>query len=678
MYQETFSNEYMSTGQNIKSFLGYSDDYPIELIINDLLFYLRKSRKDSELYGKEAIEETLARHEKTLQDWALNMFNTPIPETNIFKEVVSGESIEDRPVFQQILKLSENPKIRGIVAVDVQRLGRGDLEDQGKMIKIFKFSNTKILTPNRWYNLSNKFDYESFKSKMRESEEYLSYIKEIMGNGRKASVLAGTWPHSSAPYGFIRKKIDGKKGYTLEHLDEEKKVSKLMAGLLENGLNIDYTIKENDTLESVAKKFGVLKKIIEEDNKNIEFKTNNTIKIKSSAGTSVISNYLNYLNIKPRKSDKWTPNMVRNILKSPAAHGYVSWNNRKTVKKIKDGQIIKSRPRNNDDLIIVKGSWPPIFNEHEQNIINNYFKKHKSTVKHSCELKNPLAGLVVCGVCGSIMQRRPYYQKNKRKKRIYDVNKQQLNKFLRNIKGINSLNEIARGTNISKNIIDHYFAKDLNKFTIPTPENWNKLKIFFKIGNTQFDTQIDSLQTIETIHTDTLLCKNKCGNVASDLILIESKLIKALNVLLENYKNYIDNYKVNFQKEKETYELSLAIIDNKVAETHKKLNKICDFLEQGIYSIELFNERQTNLNKELLILKKKQQELKLQQKQNKFNDIKNIIPEITRVLEEYNKYLSPKEKNKLLSSVIEKVIYTKEKGGKNYKDKFNLKIFPKI
>lgn len=678
MYQETFSNEYLSPGQDIKGFLGFSDDYPIELIINDLIFYLRKSRKDSELYGKEAIEETLARHEQTLQEWALEIFKVSIPENNIFKEVVSGESIEDRPVFQQILRLSESPNIKGIVAVDVQRLGRGDLEDQGKMMKIFKFSNTKILTPSRWYDLNKKFDYESFKSKMRESEEYLSYIKEIMGNGRKTSVLNGTWPHSTAPYGFIRKKLEGKKGFTLDHLDAEKEVSKLIVSILEHGLNIDYTIKENDTLGSIAKQFGILKKVIEENNSNIEFKINNTIKIKSPAGTSIISNYLNFLNIKPRKSNKWTPNMVINILKSPAAHGYVSWNNRKTVKKIKDGQIIKTRPRNNDDLIIVKGIWEPIFNEHEQEVIANYFKTHKSKVKHSCELKNPLVGLIVCGKCGAFMQRRPYHQKNKRKKRIYEIDKRQLNEFLRKNKGSNSLNEIARGTNISKNIIDHYFAKDLNKFTIPSPENWNTLKKFLNINNTQLDKQINSLQTIEFTHTDMLLCKHKCGNVASDLVLIENKLIESLKIILADYENYIDNYKESKKKEEETYTLSLKIIEDKIAETYKKINKICDFLENGTYTIELFNERQNFLNKELLALKEKKQELQLQKKQDNFDKIKNIIPEITRVLEQYNNDLSPEVKNELLSSVIEKVIYSKDKGGKNYTDKFTLKIFPKI
>ena len=40
--------------------------------INNIIIYLRKSRKDLEYGNNESIEKTLQRHEEILQKWAIN------------------------------------------------------------------------------------------------------------------------------------------------------------------------------------------------------------------------------------------------------------------------------------------------------------------------------------------------------------------------------------------------------------------------------------------------------------------------------------------------------------------------------------------------------------------------------------------------------------------------------
>ena len=57
------------------------------------LIYLRKSRQDD---PNETVEEVLEKHETMLQEFALKEFGGRIPEENIYREVVSGESIDDR------------------------------------------------------------------------------------------------------------------------------------------------------------------------------------------------------------------------------------------------------------------------------------------------------------------------------------------------------------------------------------------------------------------------------------------------------------------------------------------------------------------------------------------------------------------------------------------------------
>jgi hypothetical protein len=63
--------------------------------------YLRKSRGD----GEETVADVLARHERILQEYAVRHTGSMIPEEHIFREVVSGETIRDRPMMLKLLSL---------------------------------------------------------------------------------------------------------------------------------------------------------------------------------------------------------------------------------------------------------------------------------------------------------------------------------------------------------------------------------------------------------------------------------------------------------------------------------------------------------------------------------------------------------------------------------------------
>lgn len=102
-----------------------------------ILMYLRKSRSDD---MNESVEDTLARHEQILQDYAAKTFGQRIPDKFIFREVVSGETIEARPMIKQILHLMENSNVEGVLVVDPQRLSRGDLIDCGTISNTFRLS----------------------------------------------------------------------------------------------------------------------------------------------------------------------------------------------------------------------------------------------------------------------------------------------------------------------------------------------------------------------------------------------------------------------------------------------------------------------------------------------------------------------------------------------------------
>ena len=108
------------------------------------IIYLRKSRQDD---PRETVEEVLAKHETMLQEYAVREFGHKIPEANIYREVVSGESISEREEIKEVLSRITDPNIKGVLVVEPSRLSRGDLRDCGRLIDEFRDSKTLVVTP---------------------------------------------------------------------------------------------------------------------------------------------------------------------------------------------------------------------------------------------------------------------------------------------------------------------------------------------------------------------------------------------------------------------------------------------------------------------------------------------------------------------------------------------------
>ena len=242
-----------------------------------LIIYLRKSRKDMDYYKDEPIEKTLQRHEKELQEFIISILGKPIPEHNIFREVVSGDTIEDRPVMQEVLSLIEDDNKKGVVCIEIERLARGNTIDQGIIAQTFQYTETKIVTPMKIYNLDNEDDLSYFEDGLYQSRKYLKYTKRILARGRVRSVKDGNYVGSVLPYGSNKIKIPNEKGFMLIENDTESKVIRLMADLFLNGLNTTYIVKDNDTVSTIAKTFGTYKKVI--TTCNLDLKINTILKL---------------------------------------------------------------------------------------------------------------------------------------------------------------------------------------------------------------------------------------------------------------------------------------------------------------------------------------------------------------------------------------------------------------
>ena len=170
------------------------------------IIYLRKSRLDS----GAAVSEVLERHERILQNYAKSNFGCEIQENCIYREIVSGETIKDRPVIQAVLNRIQAEDVEGVLVVDPQRLSRGDLSDCGTIIRAFRYTNTLIITPTKTYDLSEKFDRKFFESELMRGNDYLEYVKEVLLRGRLASVSEGNFIGPVPPYGYDKVMVDKK------------------------------------------------------------------------------------------------------------------------------------------------------------------------------------------------------------------------------------------------------------------------------------------------------------------------------------------------------------------------------------------------------------------------------------------------------------------------------------
>lgn len=717
---------------NLKRFLEIMNlplNLTVDEILESLIIYLRKSRKDMDYFKDEPIEKTLQRHEKELQDFIINIFGKPIPEHNIYREVASGDTIDDRPVMQEVLSIIEEDNIKGVVCIEIERLARGNTVDQGVIAQTFQYTDTKIITPIKIYNLDNEDDLSYFEDGLYQARKYLKYTKRILARGRLRSVKDGKYVGSILPYGFNKVKLENEKGYVLVENKAESKVVRLIADLFLNGLNTTYTVKDNDTVSTIAKTFGTRKDTIITYNLNLKVGLNikltvnnksinytikendtldtiaadhkieiNKIHIPNDIFTSGevikiiledmrptnISHYLNYLKIPPRKSKDWTANMIRNILKSPTIYGYLTWDRRKTTKTLVNGHIIKKNPLN-DNYTLVEGKHTAILNEEIKNKIEAKLEANSiKTVPEEKELKNPLVGLVVCSYCGNNMTRRPYYVKKGAKavkKRVYDVDKHKLRLLLREHKGNYSLNDIARALKVSKNCVDHWFSSTDDKFSMPHADKWEDLKQLLNISTDEFDAAITTFEErITPAHVDTLICsKPRCKCVSSDLELVEDKILKTLNLIKKEYDLYINNYEEEVKKEITNNNELIEIIDHEIDKVKIQLERACELVETGAYTQDLFIKRKKILDEQLESLFN--QKIELSKNNNKEKELKTrikAVPIIEDVLTKYSNSLTAEEKNELLSTIIDKVIYTKDKGGRYLKENFSLKVILRV
>lgn len=320
------------------------------------IIYLRKSRQDD---PRETVEEVLAKHETMLQEYAVREFGHKIPEANIYREVVSGESISEREEIKEVLARITDPNIKGVLVVEPSRLSRGDLRDCGRLIDEFRYSKTLVVTPYMTYNLDNKMERKFFQDELLRGNDYLEYTKEILWRGRVAAAKRGCYSTGGQPpFGY--KKIKDGKDWTLEVVPENAEVVRMM---------FDWYTRDGLSAGAIARKLG-----------EMGIKT-------------------------PTGKDHWMEGSVRKILSNEHYLGLIVFNRVKAVTFIEYGEKIKRHiVQDDNDIIRAKGKHTAIIDE-ETFAAARELITPKPKNQAALELKSVVAGLLYCGKCGRLMVR---------------------------------------------------------------------------------------------------------------------------------------------------------------------------------------------------------------------------------------------------------------------------------
>jgi DNA invertase Pin-like site-specific DNA recombinase/Zn-finger protein len=348
--------------------MGYKGEkYDIESIIG----YLRRSRQDLERERRTG-EDTLATQRKIINK-VLDDFGIPY---DIVEEIGSGDKIDTRPVFQQVLRYLEEGKYNSVAVKEVARLGRGNYGDMGRVYDIIINKKVYVVTPYKIYDPQNPADLQQIRFQLFFAREEYESIRERMLSSKLSLASEGRWVVGATPYGYM---LD-RRTTRLVIVPEEAEVVKLIFDLYVDGLG-----QPDGSFKDVAFK--------------------------------AIATYLNTLNIPtPRKAPNgWTYLSVQRIIDNVAYIGTFQYRTRKRV-----GNKYYDRPES--EWIVVEEAHDPIigkelFDAAQERRKSRHIPRTKLDFS-PCEL----AGQVVCGRCGKRMVRQysiQHYQKKDGGESIY-------------------------------------------------------------------------------------------------------------------------------------------------------------------------------------------------------------------------------------------------------------------
>lgn len=316
--------------------------------------YLRKSRAE-EL--TDTTEEVLSRHRQLLDKTALS---AGVCIQAVYMEVVSGESLAKRPKMKKLLAAVRHGLYDAVLCIDIDRLGRGNMKDQGEILDTFRESGTLIITPDKTYDLNDDTDEELTEFKAFFARREWKVIRKRMQRGLDQTVKKGGHV-LPAPYGYRRCWIGSRPN-------------------------------EMPSLEIIPEEADIVRRIYAE--------------YAGGTGSYTIAERLNRDGIKTRRGGDWSRVTIREILRNPTYKGYIAVN--RLIPKPADDTMPEARrfmsvPEEEWELF--PGLHPAITPEKDWMEVQIMRKQRQGQAHCYDSGTNPLAKIVYCGKCGKLMLR---------------------------------------------------------------------------------------------------------------------------------------------------------------------------------------------------------------------------------------------------------------------------------
>ncbi|QQE79625.1 recombinase family protein [Alicyclobacillus sp. SO9] len=316
--------------------------------------YLRKSRADLEAEARGE-GDTLSKHKRALMALVRQHRWTVL---DIYEEVVSGERILDRPQMQRLLQDLEDGETDAVLCMDIDRLGRGNMIDQGVIQETFKQTETLIITPRKVYNLLDEMDEEWSEFEAFMARRELKIITRRMQRGRRDSSAEGKHVGRNPPYGYLRDE-----NLKLYPDPDKAPVVQLIFELAAQGMGMT----------------SICRRLTED-------------------GVPTPTGRLPY----------WEESTLYSMLTNPVYRGHIVWGMYKNYKTTKNpsGRTKVKQPESN---------WVVHENAHEALVSDETYQKYLDSVQSKpripvkTELANPMAALLYCAECNHAMRFRPAY-----------------------------------------------------------------------------------------------------------------------------------------------------------------------------------------------------------------------------------------------------------------------------
>lgn len=313
--------------------------------------YLRKSRAEEGM----STEEVLAKHKAALLELA-DRLGLYVSKENILEEVVSGEKLYARTEMLKLLERIRAGDVDAVLCMDIDRLGRGGMADQGTIFDAFRDAGTLIITPDKTYDLTNDADIEMTEFKAFFARAEWRAIRKRMRRGLMQTIEAGGYT-ANAPYGYRQCRIG--KLPSLEIVEEEARFVRYIYDRYLSGI-----------------------------------------------GAQTIAEEINAMGSRPRRGAIWHRETVRHILRNPTFAGKVAWNR---VKHFRPGAHGKDKHHvvymPEEEWILVDGVHEAIIPWEKWLEAQRRRKQRYIPPSNTGQRANPFAGIIRCSQCGNNMQR---------------------------------------------------------------------------------------------------------------------------------------------------------------------------------------------------------------------------------------------------------------------------------